>query len=267
MPRPLRLILLAGALLGAGLVGWLPAASFAPQTAARGSRLVVDREVSYLMQKLGDEQLDDEGQRQLLERLLALGRLQEAQQVLHPLLEKEPGSLGLALLMADLRRLNGDSRGARTDLDQLLQLHPDHPEVLKLGVLVEIQDGRTTHALQLLTQRFQNIGPGRRGDMGMLLADLQRRTGQVNAAVGLYQQLAEESPTDARPLLALAMLRQEQGKAEEVSDLLEKARQRRGNERDADELIDTLASSWGLSAQRIRAGQPASLPRAAVPAP
>ena len=170
MPRPLRLILLAGALLGAGLVGWLPAASFAPQTAARGSRLVVDREVSYLMQKLGDEQLDDEGQRQLLERLLALGRLQEAQQVLHPLLEKEPGSLGLALLMADLRRLNGDSRGARTDLDQLLQLHPDHPEVLKLGVLVEIQDGRTTHALQLLTQRFQNIGPGRRGDMGMILS-------------------------------------------------------------------------------------------------
>ena len=145
---------------------------------------------------------------------------EEAQQVLHPLLEKEPRSLGLALLMADLRRLNGDSRGARTDLDQLLRLHPDHPEVLKLRVLVEIQDGRTTQALQLLTQRFQNLGPGRRGDMGMLLADLQRRSGQVNAAAGLYQQLAEESPTDARPLLALAMLRQEQGKAEEVSDLL-----------------------------------------------
>ena len=60
MPRPLRLIMLAGALLGAGLVGWFMAASFAPQTAAQGSRLV-DREVSDLMQKLADEQLDDDG--------------------------------------------------------------------------------------------------------------------------------------------------------------------------------------------------------------
>ena len=267
MPRPLRLILLAGALLGAGLVGWLTAASFAPQTAARGSRLVVDREVSDLMRKLADERLDDDGQRQLLERLLALGRVEEAQRVLHPLLEKEPGSLGLALLMADLRRLNGDRHGARTDLDQLLRLHPDHPEVLKLRVLVEIQDGRTTQALQLLTERFENRGPGRRADLGMLLADLQRQIGEVNAAANLYQQMAEESPRDVQPLLALAMLRQEQGKAEEVSELLEKARQRQGNQEDTDELIDTLASSWGLTALRIRAGRPTSSQQAEAQEP
>jgi len=267
MPRPLRLILLAGALLGAGLVGWLTAASFAPQTAARGSRLVVDREVSDLMQKLADEQLDDDGQRQLLERLLALGRLEEAQQVLHPLLEKEPRSLGLALLMADLRRLNGDRNGARTDLDQLLRLHPDHPDVLKLRVLVEIQDGRTTQALQLLTERFENRGPGTRGDLGLLLADLQRQSGEVNTAADLYLQLAEESPRDVKPLLALAMLRQEQGNAEELSDLLEQARQRHGSQGDGDELFDTLASSWGLTALRIRAGRPASSRQAAAAAP
>jgi tetratricopeptide (TPR) repeat protein len=267
MPRPLRLILLAGALLGAGLVSWILAASFAPQTAARGSRLVVDREVSDLMQKLSDERLDDQGKHQLLERLLALGRLEEAQRVLHPLLEIEPGSLGLALLMADLRRLNGDRNGARTDLDQLLRLHPDHPDVLKLRVLVEIQDGRTTQALQWLTQRFQNRGPGSRGDLGMLLADLQRQSGDVNAAANLYQQLAEESAGDAKPLLAMAMLRQEQGKAEEVSELLEKARQRRGSQVEPDELIDTLASSWGLTAHRIRAGRSTSFQQAAAQEP
>ena len=267
MPRPLRLIMLAGALLGAGLVGWFMAASFAPQTAAQGSRLVVDREVSDLMQKLRDERLNDDGQRQLLERLLALGRLEEAQQLLHPLLDKKPGSLGLALLMADLKRLNGDSRGARADLDQLLRLHPDHPDVLKLSVLVEIQDGQTEQALQRLTERFENRGAGKRGDLGMLLADLQRQSGQAHTAAELYQQLAKESPRDARPLMALAMLRQEQGNAEELSDLLEQARQRRGSQGDADELIDTLASSWGLTALRIRAGRPASSRQAAAAAP
>ena len=169
--------------------------------------------------------------------------------------------------MADLRRLNGDRNGARTDLDQLLRLHPDHPDVLKLRVLVEIQDGRTTQTLQWLTQRFQNRGPGSRGDLGMLLADLQRQSGDVNAAAKLYQQLAEESAGDAKPLLAMAMLRQEQGKAEEVSELLEKARQRRDIQVEPDELIDALASSWGLTAHRIRASRSTSFQQAAAQEP
>ena len=79
--------------------------------------------------------------------------------------------------------------------------------MLKLRVLVEIQDGRTTQALQLLTERFENRGPGTRGDLGLLLADLQRQSGEVNTAADLYLQLAEESPRDVKPLLALAMLR------------------------------------------------------------
>ena len=102
MPWPAPLVLLAGALLGAGLVSWILAASFAPQTAARGSRLVVDREVSDLMQKLSDERLDAEGN-ELLERLLAWG-VSRKQLVLQQWLAKEPRSLGLRLLMADLER-------------------------------------------------------------------------------------------------------------------------------------------------------------------
>ena len=65
----------------------------------------------------------------------------------------------------------------------------------------------------------------------------------------------------------MAMLRQEQGKAEEVSELLEKARQRRGSQVEPDELIDTLASSWGLTAHRIQAGRSTSFQQAAAQEP
>ena len=75
----------------------------------------------------------------------------------------------------------------------------------------------------------------------------------TEAAAALYMQLATESPKDARPLLALAMLRQEQGRGKEVQALLQEARERRGQGDRPDSLIDELASSWGLRAARVRA--------------
>ena len=253
MLRARRSLLLITALAAAGLAGWIAAFSLAPQTSARGSRAVVDREVSQLLEQLKQGNLDGQERQQLLERLLLLGRYSEAVLVLQPWLDQQPGSLPLRLLMADLLRLTGDSAEATRELDQLLRLHPNNPEVLQLQVLVDLQEGRANAAIKRLSGQFSARAKGQRLELGLLLADLQRQGGQTEAAAALYMQLAAEAPKDARPLLALAMLRQEQGRGKEVQALLQEARERRGQGDRPDSLIDELASSWGLRAARIRA--------------
>lgn len=253
MLRARRSLLLITALAAAGLAGWIAAFSLAPQTSARGSRAVVDREVSQLLEQLKQGNLDGQERQQLLERLLLLGRYSEAVLVLQPWLDQQPGSLSLRLLMADLLRLTGDSAEATRELDQLLRLHPNNPEVLQLQVLVDLQEGRANAAIKRLSGQFSARAKGQRLELGLLLADLQRQGGQTEAAAALYMQLAAEAPKDARPLLALAMLRQEQGRGQEVQALLQEARERRGQGDRPDSLIDELASSWGLRAARVRA--------------
>lgn len=253
MLRARRSLLLITALAAAGFAGWIAAFSLAPQTSARGSRVVVDREVSQLLEQLKQGNLDGEERQQLLERLLLLGRYSEAVLVLRPWLEQQPGSLSLRLLMADLLRLTGDSAGAARELDQLLRLHPNNPEVLQLQVLVDMQQGRADAAVKRLSDQFSAHAKGQRLELGLLLADLQRQGGQTETAAALYLQLATEAPEDARPLLALAMLRQDQGRGQEVQTLLQEARERRGQGNQPDPLIDQLASSWGLKAARVRA--------------
>ena len=93
-----RSLLLITALAAAGFAGWIAAFSLAPQTSARGSRVVVDREVSQLLEQLKQGNLDGQERQLLLERLLLLGRHSEAVLVLRPWLEQQPGSLSLRLL-------------------------------------------------------------------------------------------------------------------------------------------------------------------------
>ena len=257
MPLPNRMLPLGLSLVGAVLVGWWLSVSLAPETAARGSRTVVDQQVASLLNRLDQTgELPQHERTRLLMQLLELGRLQEAQLVLEPFVEEQPRSLSLALLMADLRRLNGEPERARRDLELLLRLHPNHPRVLELRVLVEQQQNRGQQALKDIKDRFEAEAKGQRVDLGLLLGDLQRQSGQTKQSADLYWQLAEESPKDARPLLALAMQRQDEGRAEDVQALLDSARKRREGAGQSDQLIDDLAARWGLSATRIRVAGP-----------
>lgn len=254
MPSPNRVLPLGLSLAAALAVGWWLSVSLTPDTAARGSRTVVDQQVALLLNRLDQEgELPEQEQQRLLMRLLELGRLQEAQTVLEPLVRQQPRSISLALLMADLRRLNNEPVQARRDLDLLLRLHPNHSRVLELRVLIEQQQNRGREALMDIRTRFEGETEGKRLELGLLLADLLRQSGLTRQSADLYQQLAEESPKDARPLLALAMQRQDEGKAEEVQRLLGSARKRRGGAGLDDQMIDALAARWGLSAARVRA--------------
>lgn len=104
---------------------------------------------------------------------------------------------------------------ALSELKQLLGLHPLDAQVLQL-LLVEQTNGNREQPLKDLQKRFNGQQPGTRLELGLLLADAQRFKGQPQAAEQLYAQLSNESPSDIRPPLALALMKRDEGEVEAV---------------------------------------------------
>ena len=251
MPRPKRLLLLGLSLVSASFLGWSIAASFTSQTTASANRTDEDLQVEQLLDRLQEQgELEPHTRRTLLDILLAQGRFEDALIVLKPWIAEQPRSLNLALLSADLHRLTGNTDGALKELKRLLRLHPVDPQVLQLLVLVEQTNDNAKQALQNLQKRFSDQPPGSRLELGLLVADVHRQEGQPQAAEKIYAQLASESPTSSRPQLALALLKRDQGKVQEVQALLQQIRQRKTKAGEDTILIDQLALNWGLSAAR-----------------
>ena len=239
---------------GAGLLAVLTL-SWGPRNASgQGDRSVVDERVADLMRQGKAGALDDGGRQELLKRLLALGRRNEAQLLLEAS-NGGPRSLNERLLLLDLQRRNGDHNAAQQGLNQLLRLHPSHPDVLSQQVLLQTKTSSAKAALQAMEQRFKTATAGQRVDLGLLWADGMRRIGKPDDAGKLYQELAKESPKDARPLMAHALLLKERGQHDQVLVQLEAARRREEAAGRPTERIDELAASWGISAARIKALQ------------
>ena len=117
MPSPRRILLLLASMVGAALVGWVAAASMAPETRARSTRQAEDLQVELLMQQLQkQEELSEAERGLLLERLVTLERLQEAEVVLQPWLSGRSTPRELTLFKADLQRRNGQPEAARRSL-------------------------------------------------------------------------------------------------------------------------------------------------------
>ena len=257
MAPPRRLLLSGIALTTAGLIGWGVAAFFPPRTSALGSRAVVNRDVQTLLARQQQGTLSSEGRLQLVERLIAISRFDQALELLATWRGEAPSTIELSLLIADLRRRSGDHSGAEQELDQVLRLHPDHLDALRLRAWAQQESGRGQVAIQQIEERFKQAEAGQQATLGLLLADLQRLNGARTRARATYRELATRFPNDAGPVLALALLEREDGNTASVQTLLAEARQRRSDNQQ-DPLIDQLAGRWGLDAARVRAIQPAA---------
>ena len=66
MPSPRRILLLLASITGAALVGWIAAASMAPETRAGASRQAEDPQIELLLDQLQDQDNLSEADRGLL---------------------------------------------------------------------------------------------------------------------------------------------------------------------------------------------------------
>lgn len=231
------------------------------------SRLELEKQAIRLRADVSRGQASEGQQQRLLQLLLALDDKAEATALLERMADQQPERWSLRLMLAELRRDQKDPSGAEREVRQLLNLKPDRIEVLQLMALLQLEQGRGPEAEALLTKAYQQASREKAGTkslaIGLLLADLQQRRGQIPAADNLYKQLTTAHPEDPRPLLGQAMLRQQQGKTREALELLERARRLKPNQPDT--RLDDVAAAWGL--EPLRRAKGAKTPQDAIKEP
>ena len=270
--RPgLWLSLGAAALVGLSLAGgwWLGQRQGNPGGGDH-SQVAAERQADLLRQRLADGSASEADQRRLLQLLLVLGQQQEATALLEQLADQQPQQWQLRVLLAELRRNGNDRSGAERELRQVLNLKPDRIEALQLLTLLQLEQGRGGQAQvqlkALMEKASKPVVQPQVLPIGMLLADLQQQQGQRAEAAALYLKLAADFPRDPRPLLALALLRQEQGDTKAAQEAMALARSRQPDK--PDPRLDQVAASWGLTSLRRAALSPRAVsPAAPTPTP
>jgi predicted Zn-dependent protease len=248
-------------LAGCAWAGWALGQRSAPASgsAQRQLQVKVQSEVSQLQGRLGRGAATALDRQRLLSLLLGLGRQAEAIVLLEQMADQEPGRWSLRLLLADLRRNAHDRSGAERELRQILNQEPGQIEALQRMALLQLEQGRGSDArsqLQGLLAKAQTptLQPQALA-IGLLLADLMQRQGDLPAAAQLNQQLSDQFPRDARPWLALALVRQRQGDGQASQRALVEARSRLGGQ--GAQRLDAVTVGWGLADLRGPSGAPA----------
>ncbi len=254
--------LVASALVTVSIIGgWLLGQHQAikAQGSSGGSS---ERQVALLQARLGDGSASATDQQRLVDLLIQQGQFQEASLVLERLADQQSQNWQLRLLLAELRRNNNDRTGAERELRLILNLKPDQIEALQLLTLLQLEQGRGAEAeAQLKTLLEANSNPTpqpQKLGIGLLLGDLRQRQGKSADALALYDQLAKDFPRDPKPLLAIALLKQDEGDLPGASQALAQAQARQPEKKDP--RLDSVAASWELQILRETKKPPAKEP-------
>jgi tetratricopeptide (TPR) repeat protein len=227
-------------------------------------QIALQRQAQQLQRSVDQGRASEAEKERLLQILLALEQKAEATKLLERLADQNPERWPLRLLLAELRRDQNDRAGAEREVRQILNLSPDRMEALQLRTLLQVEQGRGGEAQAQLQAAFvkANTAPATANalPLGLLLADLLQRQKQGGAAEALYRKLAADHPRDPRPLLALALLKQEAGDTKGAQNTLAQARERSPDKDDP--RLDQVATDWGLAPLRSL-----KVPSAASPKP
>ena len=133
LKSPLSSALLALALVLTGLAGgWWIGQRQASGAAASGAtrsdpkQAGLQQELTQLRRRQERNEASDADRQRLLELLVALGRRAEAMELLEPMADREPDRWSLRLMLAELRRDQGDRLGAERELRQILSRQECH---------------------------------------------------------------------------------------------------------------------------------------------
>jgi tetratricopeptide (TPR) repeat protein len=238
---------LAAASLGLGWwLGHLHSGRPDPQN---GKRPGLDRDVAQLIGRMDKGEASPAEQQRLLELLVAVDRRAEAIPRLERLADQAPQRWQLRLLLAELRRDQNDRPGAERELRQLLSARPDQIEALQLMALIQLETGRGAEAQAQLEAALKRASePTLKPEalpIGLLLAQVHQRSGQVAKADAALLELAGRFDADPRPLLARALLQKEAGNLAAAQQTLAEARSRQSNGAVQDQ-IERVATAWGM---------------------
>ena len=165
---------------------------------------------------------------------------------------KHPSDWRWALLLARAEHEEGDREAAVRTLRPLQRLHPDRLEVVTLWALFAQQSDDGAESIKHLTKRFESLPGARRLKLGLLLADLERLSGESKAASDRYRNLIKDNPQRPEPLLAFALLKRDQGQGDDAMTLLRKAMTLSKNLASTRADLQTLELRWALEAARNR---------------
>ena len=193
---------------------------------------------------------------ELITTQLQQGDLQAAYDHLQTLHQQHPPRWQFGLLAAEVLRASGELAAAEQQVQRLLAVDPDNLSLLRLycRILLERGEGGQAEAMaEAAWQQAQN--PESSGmesavdavPYGLLLADVHRSQGKVSAADQLLEQMIDRSKRktiDPRPLIAQAMLRQDNGNLEAAQHLLAEARQH--GDPTTIQWLDILSRRWSL---------------------
>ena len=174
----------------------------------------------------------------------------EPEQRLEQLALSHPREWRWRLLLAQMKLQRGDRDGAGRELITLQALWPNRPEVQNLQLLLAVGTKRQATALEQTNDRFKQTPKGQRLSLGLRLADLQRLSGQDNAAIATYRLIAAESPESMQPLLALALLHRDKGQRQLSQKVLLRVRNRLSVNEQNKQALDQLAVRWQLDSFR-----------------
>ncbi|KKZ11982.1 MAG: hypothetical protein TE42_06200 [Candidatus Synechococcus spongiarum SP3] len=252
----LRGLLLGGSYGGVFLLGWWVASSAPAEIATTSAVTGAQQKVFNLRKQPGSLPEDPELLLDLVMTQLQQGDLQAAYDHLQTLHQQHPQRWQLSLLAAELLRSSGELTAAEQQVQSLLALDPDNLSLLRLYCRILLEQGEAGRAEAVADAAWQQVwNPGNPGmkstvdavPYGLLLADVRRSRGKVGAADQLLEQMIDRSKqerTDPRPLVAQAMLRQDNGDLEAAQQLLAEARQH--GDPVTIQWLDMLSRRWSL---------------------
>ena len=272
-------VLLGGSYAGAFVLGWWVANSTPAQVTSSAASTAEQQKLVNLRKRL-DILPDDPGLLlELITTQLQQGDLQAAYDHLDTLYRQYPQRWQLGVLAAELLRSSGELAAAEQQVQALLAVDPDNLSLLRLYCRILLEQGEPVRAEAVAraawqqaqardpeTPETQSTIDEQAVPYGLLLADVLRSQDKVSAADQLLEQMIERGDLnrkDPRPLIAQAMLRQNNGDLEAAQQLLAEARQH--GDPTTIQWLDILSRRWSLRLTRAPAQPPGTPPPLTTP--
>ena len=163
----------------------------------------------------------------LIEVRIQQGDIEGALPPLEKLADLNPDQQAYRILLAQAKQQVGDLEGAADAYRSILDNQPGDAQALQGLVDLLLQQNRPEAAIGELKDTLALAEEGNEAinttSIKLLLAQVYGRTEKLDGAIALYKEVADNNPSDFRPVLGQALVRQQQGNEEAAKPLYEKA--------------------------------------------